>query len=106
MPKQEVFFEQKTGDRRVEVLKTYDRSYAREVFKGIGDDARGALAAALELEKNYEPADIPDPNGSDYDDFLWDELLETAPIDTFCRQWLSGAPADAERCWSISPMRA
>jgi hypothetical protein len=81
MPQQEVLFEQKTGDRRVEVLKTYDRSYAREVFKGIGDDARGALAAALELEKNYEPADIPDPNGSDYDDFLWDELLETARED-------------------------
>jgi hypothetical protein len=81
MPKQEVFFEQKTGDRRVEVLKTYDRSYAREVFKGIGDDARGALAAALELEKNYEPADIPDPNGSDYDEFLWDELLEAARED-------------------------
>jgi hypothetical protein len=81
MPQQEVFFEQKTGDRRVEVLKTYDRSYAREVFKGIGDDARGALAAALELEKNYEPADIPDPNGSDYDDFLWDELLEAARED-------------------------
>jgi len=66
---QEVFFEQQAGERRVKVLKTYDRSYAREVFSGIGDDARGALAAALELEKNYEPADIPDPNGSDYDDF-------------------------------------
>ena len=81
MPQQEVFFEQQAGERRVKVLKTYDRSYAREVFSGIGDDARGALAAALELEKNYEPADIPDHNGSDYDDFLWDELLETARED-------------------------
>jgi hypothetical protein len=81
MPQQEVFFEQQAGERRVKVLKTYDRSYAREVFSGIGDDARGALAAALELEKNYEPADIPDPNGSDYDDFLWDELLEAARED-------------------------
>ena len=81
MPQQEVFFEQQAGERRVQVLKTYDRSYAREVFKGIGDDARGALAAALEMEKNYEPADIPNHNGSDYDDFLWDELLETARED-------------------------
>jgi len=81
MPKQEVFFEQKTGDRRVEVLKTYDRSYAREVFNGIDSEARDALAAALELEKNYEPADIPDPDGSEYDDFLWDELLEAARED-------------------------
>ncbi len=81
MPRQEMFFEQRSGDRRVEVLKTYDRSYAREVFSGIDAEARKALAAALELEKNYEPADIPDPDGSDYDDFLWDELLEAARED-------------------------
>jgi hypothetical protein len=81
MPRQEVFFEQTTGDRRVEVLKTYDRSYAREVFKGIGEEATAALAAALELEKNFEPADIPAADASDYEDFLWDELLEAAQED-------------------------
>lgn len=81
MPRQEVFFEQKNGDRRVEVLKTYDRSYAREVFNEIDTEARTALAAALELEKNYEPGDIPDPDGIEYDDFLWDELLEAARED-------------------------
>ena len=81
MPRQEIFFEEQTGNRRVEVLKTYDRTYAREVFNGIDTEARKALAAALELEKNYEPADIPDPDGSDYDDFLWEELLEAARED-------------------------
>ncbi len=81
MPRQEVFFEEQTGDRRVEVLKTYDRTYAREVFNRIDTEARKALAAALELETSYEPADIPDPDGSDYDDFLWDELLEAARED-------------------------
>ncbi len=81
MPQQEMFFEQRTGDRRVEVLKIYDRSYAREVFKAIDSEAREALAAALELEKNYESADIPDPDGDDYDDFLWGELLEAARED-------------------------
>lgn len=81
MPREEVFFEQRTGNRRVEVLKTYDRSYAREVFDGIDSEARKALAAALELEKNYESADIPAPDGSDYDAFLWDELLEAARED-------------------------
>lgn len=81
MPRQEVFFEQQIGDRRVEVLKTYDRSYAREVFNDIDTEARTALASALELEKNYEPADIPDPDGTEYDDFLWDELLEAARED-------------------------
>ena len=81
MPRQEVFFEQKTGNRRVEVLKTYDRSYAREVFKSIGEEVRQALAEALELRKNYAPEDIPDPNGNDYDDFPWEEVCEAARED-------------------------
>ncbi len=81
MPKQELFFEQQAGDRRIEVLKTYDRSYAREVFESIDTDAMEALAAALELEKNYAPEDIPNPDGSDYEDFLWEELLEAARED-------------------------
>jgi hypothetical protein len=81
MPQQELFFEQRAGDRRVEVLKTYDRSYAREVFRAIDSEARDALAAALELENNYESADIPDPDAPDYDDFLWDELLKAARED-------------------------
>jgi hypothetical protein len=81
MPRQEVFLEQQTGNRQVAVLKIYDRSYAREVFNGIDTEARTALAVALELEKNYEPAEIPAPDGIDYDDFLWDELLEAARED-------------------------
>ena len=81
MPRQEVFFREQTGNRRVEVLKTYDRTYAREVFNEIDTEARMALAAALELEKNYEPADIPAPDESDYEEFLWDELLEAARED-------------------------
>jgi hypothetical protein len=81
MPRQEVFFEQTTGSRRVEVLKTYDPSYAREVFSGIDEEATTALAAALKLEKNFEPADIPDPDAIDYDDFLWQELYEAARED-------------------------
>ena len=81
MPSQEIFFEQRVGNKRVEVLKTYDRAYAREVFDSIDSEARQALAAALELEKNYEPTDIPRPDSSDYDDFLWDELVEAARED-------------------------
>src|ERR1700758_235408 len=81
MPRQEIFFEHQTGDRRIEVMKTYDPSYAREVFKGIGEEATAALASALELEKNFEPADIPAPDGSDYEDFLWEELYDAARED-------------------------
>ena len=82
MPKQELFFEQESGGRRIEVLKTYDRSYAREVFNGIGTEAREALAAALELTKNYEPVDIPDPNGSDYDDLFGTRCVR--PLGKMC----------------------
>ena len=78
MPQQELFFEQKAGDRLIAVLKTYDRSYAREVFGKVNDEARKSLAAALEIAKNYDPEDIPDSNGQDYEDFLWEELSEAS----------------------------
>ena len=47
MPQQETFLEQRAGDRRVEVIKTYDRSYAHEVFRSMDGDALRVLAAAL-----------------------------------------------------------
>ncbi len=81
MPQQELFYEQKAGDRRVEVIKTYDRSYAREVFLAMDSDALRMLATALDIEANYDPADIPDPDGSGYEDFLWEELLEAGVED-------------------------
>lgn len=43
MPQQEVFFEEVTGDRRIQVLKTYDSAYAREVFDEMDDDAQTIL---------------------------------------------------------------
>ena len=76
MPQQEVFFEERAGDRRIVVLKTYDPAYAREVFDNVDDAAMKNLAAALEIEKNYNPEDIPAPDGQVYYDFLWEELSE------------------------------
>lgn len=78
MPQQEVFLEDRAGDRLVVVLKTYDQSYAREVFDNVSDTAMKSLAAALEIEKNYEPADIPAPDTQAYEDFLWEELSEAS----------------------------
>lgn len=78
MPKQETFFCENINGATIEVLKTYDRSYAREVFGCIGDEAKMALAAALEIEKNYAPVDVPDPAGQDYENFLWEELSEAS----------------------------
>jgi hypothetical protein len=78
MPQQEVFLEQQAGDRLITVLKTYDRSYAREVFVNVDDEAKKSLAIALEIAKNYDPEDIPDSNGQEYEDFLWEELSEAS----------------------------
>jgi hypothetical protein len=74
MPRQETFLSESTGPVTVEVIKTYDRDYAREVFIGMEHDAKEALAQALELSKKYAPEDIPSLDGSEYDDFLWEEL--------------------------------
>ena len=80
MPKQETFFEQQTGDRRVEVLKSYDQSYALEAFKNMDEQAQRHLWDALKPEEIYDPAGLPslnDPAGEG-EAFLWDELPEAA----------------------------
>jgi hypothetical protein len=76
MPKQETFLKEIAGTVRVEVIKTYDLSFAREVFDEMDDSARVALAHALEISTKYTLEDIPDPAGFEYDDFLWEELSE------------------------------
>jgi hypothetical protein len=83
MPKQEVFFEQQVGERRIEVLKSYDQAYAREAFKNMDDDALQQLWKVLKPEEIYDPAGLPalsDPDGEG-EAFLWDELLEQARED-------------------------
>ena len=81
MPQQEVFFEQVTGDRRIQVLKTYDSAYAREVFDEMDDDAQTILWNSLDIEQTYDVADLPSPGDPDRADFLWDELLDAARED-------------------------
>jgi hypothetical protein len=49
MPQQEVYFEQKAGERLVEVLKVYDRNYARDAFANMAEGAQkyyGILSAS------------------------------------------------------------
>lgn len=81
MPQQEVFFEQVTGDRRIQVLKTYDSAFAREVFDEMDDDAQTILWNSLDIEQTYEAADLPSPGDPGRADFLWDELLDAARED-------------------------
>ncbi len=81
MTMRETFLKEASGGVDVEVVKTYDRSYAREVFDAIGDEATKALAAALNIEGRYEPGDIPYPGDTGYDDFLWQEISDAARED-------------------------
>jgi hypothetical protein len=81
MPRQETFLRENANGVAIEVLKTYDRSYAREVFGSMSGEAGKALAEALKIKENYEQADIPKPDGSDYEDFLWEELCDAARED-------------------------
>jgi hypothetical protein len=81
MPQQEVFFEQTTGDRRIQVLKTYDPAYAREVFDEMEDGAQAILWKSLDIEQTYDEADLPSPISPDRADFLWDELMDSARED-------------------------
>jgi hypothetical protein len=81
MPRQETFLRESVNGVAIEVLKTYDRSYAREVFGRMSDEAEKALAKAFAIKKNYEQADIPESGGSDYEDFLWEELCDAARED-------------------------
>ena len=81
MPQQEVFFEQVTGNRRIQVLKTYDSAYAREVFDEMDDGAQTILWNSLDIQQTYDAADLPSPGDPDRADFLWDELLDAARED-------------------------
>jgi hypothetical protein len=81
MSKQELFFEQEIGGTRIEVLKVYDKAYAREAFVEMDEAALEHLWQALEPEKNYDPAGLPGRDDPTRADFLWDELLETARED-------------------------
>lgn len=78
MPQQELFFQNETTGRRVEVLKTYDQQFARESFASMDEPAQAQLWDALKIEDSYDPADIPRRLDPDSGDFLWDELLEAA----------------------------
>jgi hypothetical protein len=81
MPKEETFLELKEGQKRIRVIKTYDATYAREVFQDVDSPAIRILADSLQLSNNYDEKDIPSPDSPDYNDFIWEELLDSARED-------------------------
>jgi|SRR5579872_7614914 len=81
MPQHELYFEQKAGERRVEVLKVYDRNYAREAFANMAEGAQKYLWNSLGINEKHDAEDLPPVPGPEAEDFLWEELLEEARED-------------------------
>jgi hypothetical protein len=81
MPKQEMFFTQQAGDLQVEVLKTYDQKFAREVFDSMDLEAQKRLWADLAIADKHEPEDMPRLDDQDGEESLWDELVDAAKED-------------------------
>jgi hypothetical protein len=81
MPRQETFLTVNKGDETVEVLKTYDETFAREAFRNMDDAALAHLAASLKPESIYEEEDIPKPGDEGYEDFIWDVMVDDARED-------------------------
>jgi hypothetical protein len=78
MPRQEVFLEKTIGNRRIEVLKTYDVTSARDAFSGTDMAARKLLWNSLALDGQDE---VPDLDSAEGEDVLWDALLEDSRED-------------------------
>jgi len=82
MPAQELFFEQTTGTRHIEVLKTYDQQFAREAFDNMDEEAQTHLWNSLKPEDIYDPEGLPTvAEPEDRSAFLWDELVDQARED-------------------------
>jgi len=80
MPQQETFFEQTTGDTRVQVLKSYDAAYAREAFSLMDAEALSFLGHSLHAQGAVS-TDLPSPDDEQFADSLWQEVEDGARED-------------------------
>ncbi|HEV2577129.1 MAG TPA: hypothetical protein VGU25_07955 [Acidobacteriaceae bacterium] len=78
MPRQETFLSVQNDDELLEIVKTYDESFAREAFRNMDEDALARLAESLKFESLYEPEGIPKPQDDGYEEFVWDVMVEEA----------------------------
>lgn len=69
MRQQAIFFDERTATKRVQVLKVYDVSFARECFNEMNEDALSHLSESLEIDGKYELDDTGDkPTWEDLED--------------------------------------
>ncbi len=76
MPSQEVFLTLNSDGKQIEVIKTYDSAFAKEVFAEMDDEAKVILGQSL-VQDGVLEAD----NASVSDDDLWQGVEEGARED-------------------------
>ena len=64
MPQQETYFDQRANGKRVMVLKSYDRQFAREAFDRMNAPALKFLQTRLDIEEREDT------------EALWEEMEE------------------------------
>ena len=80
MPRQTSFLDQTVGSIRIEVLKSYDKSFARETFDQMDEEAIVFLASSLHLNSSDTEIELS-PGEPDYADSIWEEMNEGARED-------------------------
>jgi hypothetical protein len=104
MPSQEIFLDQQIGERRIQVVKTYDEQYAREAFATIDEAAQVHLWKALDIDSGYQPSDIPadEPGRAD---LLLEEMLRAGREDwnTFSYFVVTVTTAGVSQAVYVSP---
>jgi hypothetical protein len=78
MPRHQLFFEKESGGRRVEVIKTYDRTFAHEAFDAMNEAAQAQLWKSLGVDESYDRNEI---STLDRSDLLWEEMSDAARED-------------------------
>ena len=81
MREQSTFFEQRAGDRRIVVVKTYDAKIARGAFDQMTQEALETLGASLDLDSRFDATDIPPSHAEEYAEFLWEAVEDGARED-------------------------
>jgi hypothetical protein len=71
-----MFFEQQVGDKRIVVLKSYDRAFAREAFDQMQPEALRFLGRFLEVDGD-ESVDGTSSD-DDHTEALWQEVQDGA----------------------------
>jgi hypothetical protein len=80
MPQQETFLNHETGDGSIQVLKTYDRAFAREAFDQMSEPALRFLHGLLFADDATDDANDKAVD-SEFSETLWSEIEDGARED-------------------------